>query len=133
MNTEIPRRIRLDLNTPAELSIHNAMQEVEKIGADVKLTNAVIYLSMAKDLVSDFIDGSETPERMDEKDLIIQGLEEGSMNWKSEYDNCRAILQQLVQLKEIKDSAGKTEDYLKRQPLVWNAAKEFLKVYQHEN
>jgi len=53
---EIPRRNRLDLNTPAELAIHNAMQEVEKIGADVKLTEAITLLSKAKDLVADFID-----------------------------------------------------------------------------
>jgi len=55
MNT-IPRRVRLDLNEPAELAIYNAMQEVEKIGADVRLTEAVTLLSKAKDLVSDFVD-----------------------------------------------------------------------------
>lgn len=57
---EIPRRIRLDLNEPAELAIHNAMQEVEKIGADVRLTNAIIKLQEAKNLVADFIDQSIT-------------------------------------------------------------------------
>ena len=55
-NNTIPRRIRLDLNTPAELAIHNAMQEVEKVGADPKLTEAVILLSKAKELVSDYVD-----------------------------------------------------------------------------
>ncbi len=53
---EIPRRIRLDLNTPAELAIYNAMQEVEKVGADVKLTEAIILLGKAKDLVADYVD-----------------------------------------------------------------------------
>lgn len=56
MKTEIPRRIRLDLNTPAEKSIYDAIQEVEKAGADVKLTEAVILLGKAKDLVSDYVD-----------------------------------------------------------------------------
>lgn len=56
MKQEIPRRNRLDLNEPAELAIHNAMQEVEKIGAGVRLTDAVVLLAKAKDLVSDFID-----------------------------------------------------------------------------
>ena len=133
MGTEIPRRIRLDLNTAAELAIHNAIQEVEKVGADVRLTNSVIHLSIAKDLLSDFIDGVETPERMNEKDLIIQGLEEGAMSWKYEYDNCRALLKALVQLKEIKDKDGKTEFYLKNQPIVWDNAKKFLENYQHES
>lgn len=50
------RRFNLDLNTPAELAIHKAMEEVEKTGADVKLTEAVMLLSKAKDLVSDYID-----------------------------------------------------------------------------
>jgi hypothetical protein len=53
------RRIRLDLMEPAEKAIYNAMQEVEKIGADVLLTEAVILLGKAKDLVSDFIDKKE--------------------------------------------------------------------------
>lgn len=52
----IPRRNRLDKNTPAELSINNAVQEVENIGADVKLTEAINLLHKAKDLVGDFVD-----------------------------------------------------------------------------
>lgn len=53
---EIPRRSRLDLNTPAELAIFNTMQEVEKAGADVKLTLAVIKLQEARNLVADYVD-----------------------------------------------------------------------------
>jgi hypothetical protein len=54
---EFPRRSRLDLMEPAEKAIYNAAQEVEKIGADVRLTNAVIKLQEARELVADFIDG----------------------------------------------------------------------------
>ena len=53
---EFPRRSRLDLCEPAEKAIYNAMQEVEKMGADVKLTDAIIKLQEAKELVADFID-----------------------------------------------------------------------------
>lgn len=53
------RRNRLDLMKPAERSIYDALQEVEKIGADPKLTEAVVKLQQAKDLVSDFIDAIE--------------------------------------------------------------------------
>lgn len=67
-----------------------------------------------------------------EKDLIIQGLEEGSELWKAEYDNCRAILTELVYLKTLKDTKGKTEEYEQRQPLVWITAKKFLEKYQHQ-
>jgi hypothetical protein len=53
----ILRRNRLDLMAPVEIAIFTAMQEVEKIGADVKLTNATMLLQQARDLVSDFIEG----------------------------------------------------------------------------
>ena len=53
---ETPRRIRIDLNEPSELLIRKAVDEIEKMGADVKLTDAVILLSRARELVADFID-----------------------------------------------------------------------------
>lgn len=51
-----PRRSRLDLNTPAELSIHKAITEVENVGADERLTKAVILLGEAKDFLSNYVD-----------------------------------------------------------------------------
>ena len=65
-------------------------------------------------------------------DNIIYAMEEGAMQWKAEYDNCRKILQTLVELKEHKDLYGKTEHYQIVQPETWRVAKEFLSVYQHE-
>lgn len=56
MKNEIPRRSRLDLNTPAERAIFDAMQEVEKAGCDVKLTDAVNFLDKARNLVADYVD-----------------------------------------------------------------------------
>jgi len=56
MNNNFQRRSRLDLNEPSELAIRNAMQEVEKMGADVKLTEAITLLNQSLDIVSDFID-----------------------------------------------------------------------------
>jgi hypothetical protein len=53
---EISRRNQLNLNLPAEIAIHKAIQEVELIGADIRLTRAVILLSEARNLVSDFLD-----------------------------------------------------------------------------
>lgn len=51
-----PRRNRLDLNTVAEKAIYDAIQEVEKVGADPKLTDIVVMLGKAKELLSDFVD-----------------------------------------------------------------------------
>jgi hypothetical protein len=53
---DFPRRNNLDLCKPAELAIYNAIIEVEKLGASTNLTDAIIKLQEAKDLISDFID-----------------------------------------------------------------------------
>lgn len=50
------RRNRLDLMSPAEFAIYNAMVELEKAGADRRLTAASIKLQEAKNLVADYID-----------------------------------------------------------------------------
>jgi hypothetical protein len=50
------RRNYLHLNEKSEMAIYDAIQEVEKLGADEKLTEAVTLLSKARDLVSDYID-----------------------------------------------------------------------------
>lgn len=68
---------------------------------------------------------------IEEKELIIDGIVEGSELWKAEYDNCRSLLIALVELKKEKDTKGKTELYLSQQPKVWEAVKRFLEKYQH--
>lgn len=58
MQTEndMPRRIQMDKWSPAECAIFTAMQEVEKVGAHPKLTDAVVLLSQAKDALADYVD-----------------------------------------------------------------------------
>ena len=53
----IPRRIRVDLMTKAELSIRSAMSKVEELPPDVRLTEALILLDKAKSKVADYVDG----------------------------------------------------------------------------
>lgn len=53
----IPRRNYIPDWCRAEKAIYEASIEIEKMGADVKLTDAVIKLSEAKNLVADYIDG----------------------------------------------------------------------------
>ncbi len=50
------RRSRVDLRTPAESAIGNAILEVEKVGADTRLTEAVILLEQAKNKLADYMD-----------------------------------------------------------------------------
>ncbi len=57
------RRVRLDLNTPAELAIRAAMKEVEGTGASPMLTDAIILLVKAFNLVADYIDTKEVTKQ----------------------------------------------------------------------
>lgn len=52
----IPRRARMDRWSPAEHSIAEAVEEVEKMAADERLTKAVILLGDAKAWVADYLD-----------------------------------------------------------------------------
>lgn len=54
--TNVPRRIQLNLLTPAETAIHVAMIEVEKVGADPRLTDAIVLLQQAREKVGDYLD-----------------------------------------------------------------------------
>ncbi len=53
---DFPRRHRIDLFTPAEKAIYDAMQAVEMAGANPLLTDAVNLLSKARDLVADYVE-----------------------------------------------------------------------------
>lgn len=55
-NEQPPRRIRLDQMHPAELAIVNAIQEIEKMEADVELTNSQTILQQARDRLADYLD-----------------------------------------------------------------------------
>lgn len=52
----VPRRSRIDLNTPVEAAIRTAMVKVEETGADVRLTEAIVLLQQAFNKVADYID-----------------------------------------------------------------------------
>jgi hypothetical protein len=64
------QRNRMDLWTPAELAIYNAMREVEKMPASVTLTNAVIKLNEAQSLVADFLDGEQVDSPIDKPKVV---------------------------------------------------------------
>lgn len=55
-NSDFPRRNNLTYLTPAETAIWNAIQEIEKLGADVRLTEAIVKLQEAREWVADFVD-----------------------------------------------------------------------------
>lgn len=53
----IPRRNQMQQWCEAERQIFEAIQAVERMDADVRLTDAVILLGKARDCVADFVDG----------------------------------------------------------------------------
>lgn len=59
------RRNDLSLMTPAEKAIHDAIVEVEKVGAHPTLTDIVLKLSNAKDELSDYIETIPTANAFD--------------------------------------------------------------------
>ena len=60
MSHEIPRRNGLQTMTKAEVNIFEAMEEVENLPADERLTDAVVLLQKARQRVADYVDGIET-------------------------------------------------------------------------
>lgn len=54
--SDIPRRARLDQNTPAELQIRACVDTVESLGAHTLLTDAVNLLAQAREKVADYVD-----------------------------------------------------------------------------
>ena len=60
---EVPRRYRLDRQTPAEAAIRHAIDAVEAAGCDPCLTDAVNLLIAAREKVGDFVDGDAKEPR----------------------------------------------------------------------
>lgn len=58
MKNEIPRRNRIDRMTPGELAIREAIRVVEEMGADIRLTNVVVRLSQAQEVLADYVDAT---------------------------------------------------------------------------
>lgn len=62
----------------------------------------------------------------------LHAVYEGADQWKQEYNDARSLLQQLWELKFVKNREGKTEAYQQRQPKVWEKVELFLSSYQHQ-
>jgi len=63
----IPRRAYLEKQVPAERAIREAIDAVESLPADTRLTDAVVLLGQAKDKVSDYIDAQLFPAEPDKE------------------------------------------------------------------
>ena len=63
------RRRDITRMTPAELAIREAILAVEAVGADIRLTEAVILLVDARERLADFVDGIK-PEPTKSRDAL---------------------------------------------------------------
>lgn len=57
----VPRRCCVELLTPEERQIFKAIEMIESMGADSRLTEAVVSLMKARTWLADYIDGVEPP------------------------------------------------------------------------
>jgi hypothetical protein len=55
-DNKFPRRSCIYLLTPAEKAVYDAAQAVEKVGADVRLTDAVVLLQQVREKLADYFD-----------------------------------------------------------------------------
>ena len=56
----LPRRNIQNYELPAERSLRYSMADIEELGADPKLTEALMLVQKAKEIVSDYIDKNLT-------------------------------------------------------------------------
>lgn len=75
---EIPRRARVDLWCDAEKAIQAAVDAVEAMPADVRLTDAVNQLWEARQSVADYVDGvpRRVPAVVKERDTLARWVRE---------------------------------------------------------
>lgn len=69
MTSEIPRRIDMQRWIAAERAIYDAVQAVEAMPPDVRLTDAVLLLQAARDAVADYQDGISPKRRYVHEEL----------------------------------------------------------------
>lgn len=112
-NEELPRRIRMDKWSTAEHYIQTAVDEVEKMGADVILTNAVCKLSEARGLVADYIDGKIALERSSLRGKLIKKIIKRTINEHVSPELTLALLKERIEdnLKFLTTITGFTTEY----------------------
>ena len=59
MSDRIPRRNQMQQWCEAEHKIQDAVDAIERMGADLRLTDAVVLLGAARDRVADFVESVE--------------------------------------------------------------------------
>lgn len=112
----IPRRNYVDKMCAAELKIREAMEAVECMGADPRLTDAVVLLGEAKESVADFIDGVERkPSLLDKATERIEELEkENEMLFDHHQQKNLILVERDKQISYLTQKNGRLVEALKK-------------------
>src|SRR5574343_921446 len=116
MSNEIPRRSRLDQNTPAELAIRAAVDAVEALPADPRLTDAVVLLQEARESVANYVDGiyelgvlaSLRSENSDLRSLLAEARSHNPEKYRSSPDDSTSTGAEIVGVLLPSPSSGWT-------------------------
>jgi hypothetical protein len=101
----IPRRICIPLFSVGEMAIHKAMEVVESVGADVRLTDAVSLLGAAQTRVADFIDKTYT-----DLGLVVPLRDKDGNLVQSEKSKC--VEKDAESVKRIKDQITNSKNLI---------------------
>lgn len=109
------RRYQINLNKPSELAIRKAIEEVEKMGANTKLTDIVLDLNVTLNNLADYIDSQEKEK------VKILSLIDGRLNCiDKEYT---AII---LNSKTVKVMTDELSDMLTKIPIIYFIVKDPL-------
>lgn len=91
----IARRRQIYSYTPAELAIREALLAVEAVGADVRLTEAVVLLGKAADAVADYVERDD-PDKV-ENDVVWEAKPRTIADEIEEYKKTPPATRKLIQ------------------------------------
>lgn len=109
---DFPRRNQLHKCTPAELAIFNAIEEVEKVGANVMLTNAIMKLQEAKEFVSDVVDGIDYSQTKDQSSKVCSSGEDKDLKRFCINHSVNLVQSGLVNTEDVIEQAKKFYSYI---------------------
>ncbi len=88
---------------------------------------SALLLAAQHDRITSVDPRSEVPQSVSKSlSQFVSTGTVGAVGNHTLHDPVRDALQELVALKDIKDRFGQTDDYLKRQPVAWQRAREAL-------
>jgi len=133
-----------DLDDPGQI-IHSLLTMIDKLPDETEPTSPSLEESDIRQVVEKIFYSPATNGKAERS--IADGVEAikklitGALQQNEDYKNSlsdtlewlaifHGALSELIELKRIKDTEGKTDDYLERQPKAWHAAEQSLDLWK---